>query len=52
MGEKVTFEATARNIEHDGQGMVGVWTDGVMLSSDNGILVAGKKYKVIVEEIE
>jgi hypothetical protein len=65
MGEKVTFESTAHNIELDGQSMVGVWTDGVMLSSDNGKtkmmpgiapcamkLVAGKKYKVIVVEIE
>jgi hypothetical protein len=52
MGEKVTFESTAHNIELDGQSMVGVWIDGVMLPSDNGNLVAGKKYKVIVEEIE
>jgi hypothetical protein len=52
MSEKVTFESTAHNIELDGQSMVGVWTEGVMLSSDNGNLVAGKKYKVIVEEIE
>ena len=58
------FEAEARVTEVDGQELVAVWSDGVMLSADNGKsklmpgsapcefhLEAGKRYKVIVEEI-
>lgn len=59
------FEAVAREIESDGSPVTALWTDGVMLSADNGKstimggmsapcafkLQAGKSYKVTVEEI-
>lgn len=63
--DRLEFEDDAHSIEVDGQKMVGVWTDGVMLSSDNGKskmmpgiapcamnLKVGKKYRVTVEEIK
>lgn len=65
MSEKLEFESEAHSIEVDGQKMVGVWTDGVMLSSDNGHskmmpgiapcamkLKAGEKYRVTIEKIQ
>ena len=58
------FEAEAHSTVIDDQKVVGVWTDGVMLSADNGHskmmpgiapfafkLKAGQHYKVTVEEI-
>ena len=58
------FEAEAHSTVIDDQKVVGVWTDGVMLSADNGHskmipgiapcafkLKAGQQYKVTVEEI-
>jgi hypothetical protein len=59
------FQGEARETKLDGQKVVALWDDGVMLSADNGIslmmpgqapclfkLEAGKTYKVTVEEIE
>ena len=61
---RVQFEGEAREIKVDGHKMTGVWTDGVMLSSDNGRspwqpghspcavdLKKGKKYRITIEEI-
>lgn len=58
------FEAEAHSTVIDEQKVVGVWTDGVMLSADNGHskmmpgiapcsfkLKAGQHYKVTVEEV-
>jgi|GEM_PF-3297742 len=58
------FEAQAHSTVIDDQKVVGVWTDGVMLSADNGNskmmpgiapcafkLKAGQHYKVTVEEV-
>lgn len=57
------FESVARQVEIDGQPMIGVWGDGVMLSCDNGKspwmpgsapsdvrLEEGKRYRITVEE--
>jgi hypothetical protein len=59
-----SFESEARKIKVDGHDMVAAWTDGVMLSADNGKdhmlqgtsycdfkLEAGKKYSVSVAEL-
>lgn len=59
------FEAIAVEIKQDGLPVTAIWSDGVMLSADNGkspmmagmsapcefTLKAGKRYKVTVEEI-
>lgn len=59
------FNADAVEIELDGSKVTAVWSDGVMLSADNGQspfmagmsapcdfkLEAGKRYKVTVEEV-
>lgn len=60
-----SFEAVARDVEVDGQKMIGVWGDGVMLSCDNGkspwmpctapsdvCLEEGKRYRITVEELD
>lgn len=65
MTKKVTFEDEAKSVKIDGLDVVGVWTDGVMLTSDNGksplisghapcdmYLTKGKRYRVTVEELE
>lgn len=51
-----TFEDTAKATKVDGQKMIGVWADGVMLSYDNEwcsnfTLVENQRYQVIINKI-
>jgi hypothetical protein len=53
-----TFTSIALTLKNDEDDMqVGVWTDGIGVYSDNDAfceykLVAGKRYKVTIEEIK
>lgn len=56
MKKKFTFKAKGKKLPKHVEA-VGVWTDGVMLSSDNGemcdyLLEIGKEYRVTVERLE
>ena len=45
------FEDEAKTTVIDGHVMIAAWDDGVMLSTDNGLLVEGKQYRITIEEI-
>jgi hypothetical protein len=52
-----TFTAKAQSVRVNGEDVVGVWTDGVMLSADNGkhaqfLLEKGEVYKVTVQRVK
>jgi hypothetical protein len=54
--EDFSFVSVGRDVKLDGEPIVGVWTDGIMLSSDNLSscayrLKAGNKYKVSVVDL-
>lgn len=64
MTQKLVFDDKAKPIQIDGHPHVGVWTDGVGVTSDNGKspwisgpapcamkLEPGKRYRVTIEEL-